>query len=141
MKAWPKPSLLHVHAPWNCISDHCILRQTMCILTCAHRGARPGTRTPGLVYTCTNCMKPQLDIHGVPTLTISSIAGWPICAVAVGTSIDFHTPRQKSSPTYCANVYLRCVQFFSFFSLFFFYSFLCLAHWKLFARDMIILQF
>lgn len=51
MKAWPKPSLLHVHAPWNCISDHCILRRTVCILTCAHREARHGricTRTTPL---------------------------------------------------------------------------------------------
>lgn len=76
MKAWPKPSLLHVHAPWNCISDHCILRRTVCILTCAHREARHGcvpTYTYPRVHLHSNCTKPQLDIHGVPTLTISSI--------------------------------------------------------------------
>lgn len=45
-------------------------------------------------------MKPQLDIHGVPTLTISSIAGWPICAVAVGSAYRFshHWPKIITDP-------------------------------------------
>ena len=72
----------------------------LCAFWPVHTEARDQVHVQRLVYTCTNCMKPQLDMHGVPTLTISSIAGWPICAVAVGSPLSIFTPlRQKSSPT------------------------------------------
>lgn len=127
MKAWPKPSLLHVHAPWNCISDHCILRRTVCILTCAHREARHGctcTRTTPL-YTCTNCTKPQLDIYGVPTLTISSIVGTANMCSGSPPFIDFRTSRQKSS----GDRFFNAFRFFSFLLFFFFYYTRAIGNW------------
>ena len=127
----------------------------MCILTCAHRGARPATRTPA---SCTHLR----ELYETPTrytrcAYFNDLINCRLANMCSGP-IDFHAPRQKSSPTYYANVCLcpRCVQFVSFFStfLFFFFFFLsflfffffffcflflCLTQWKLFARDVIIL--
>lgn len=99
----------------------------MCILTCAHREARHGctcTRTTPL-YTCTNCTKPQLDIHGVPTLTISSIVGTANMCSGSPPFIDFRTSRQKSS----GDRFFNAFRFFSF--LLFFFFLLYARHWKL----------
>lgn len=101
----------------------------MCILTCAHREARHGcvpTYTYPRVHLHSNCTKPQLDIHGVPTLTISSIVGTAnMCSGCLPSSL--YRFSHLSPPKI-----IRRPMPFIFSPLSFFFFFLLYArHWKL----------
>lgn len=89
----------------------------LCAFWPVHTGKRDTGVHVHVLPPCTNCTKPQLDIHGVPTLTISSIVGTANMCSGSPPFIDFRTSRQKSS----GDRFLYAFRFFPFLLFFFFF--------------------
>lgn len=97
----------------------------LCAFWPVHTGKRDTGVHVHVLPPCTNCTKPQLDIHGVPTLTISSIVGTANMCSGSPPFIDFRTSRQKSS----GDRFFYAFRFFPFLLFFFFYYTRAIGNW------------